>query len=633
MAVLRLVDVAVDIGERRLFGGVRASVDAGERVALIGPNGAGKSTLLAVAAGARPASEGSVVRAAQSRLGYLPQDAVLGDGRSVWELARHSGTGEIVRLEERLREMEARLASEPDLLDAYGEALARYEHLDGYGWEARVREHLLGVGLGEETFDLPPALLSGGQRMRLALVSMLLGDPDLLLLDEPTNHLDLAAIRWLEETLLRQRGAIVFVSHDRAFLRRLATATWGLDEEGFTALPLPYDAYRAERERRRREAGERYAAAQAERARLAAFVRKWSAGTRARQAKDRERKLERVRPERPPARRGRLRLRFAQGGGRRQRGLVLEGVAAGFGGRLLWHDLDLVLEQGARLGVVGPNGSGKSTFLRLLAGELEPAAGHVAWSDDSELGILHQEVEVPGESVLDALMRLSGMTRFEAHRRLGEGLFTPEQLDTPVDALSGGERTRLGLIALTARGTNVLLLDEPTNHLDVDAQEALEDALRGFQGTLVVVSHDRAFLAATTDRWLVLDVGGRPTVTDDRETLGGGSPVRPRPERVASARRGERPPRRVAPKAGRTNGSSLRRALAALEAEIAADEEARADLERLFAQAYSPAQAARRPEYEALVDRLDAAYARWASLAAALDEAEPGASAGMSRGG
>ncbi len=618
MAVLRLVDVAVDIGKRRLFGAVGASVDAGDRVALVGPNGAGKSTLLAVAAGVRPATQGAVVRAQGARVGYLAQEADLPEGATVWDVGLRAGTGEIPRLEARLRALEPRLADEPELLDLYGEALERFEHLGGYGWEARVREHLAGVGLSPDSFALAPAALSGGQRVRLALATILLVDPDLLLLDEPTNHLDLGAIHWLEETLARYRGALVFVSHDRAFLRRLATATWSLDEQGFTPLPLGYEAHRAALARRRAEMDARYAQAQVERERLAAFVRKWSAGTRARQARDRERKLERIAVERPPLRRGRLRLRFATAAGRRQRGLVVEAAAMGFGGRTLWRDLDLVLEQGARLGVVGPNGSGKSTLLRVLASDLAPRAGRVAWSDDTRIGVLRQDVDVPGESVLDAILRLSGMTRFEAHRRLGEGLFAPDQLATPVEALSGGERTRLGLVALTAGGSNVLLLDEPTNHLDVDAQEALEEALQAFEGTIIVASHDRAFLAATTERWLVLEPGGTPRLTRDRERLLAG-PANALSGPGAPGAAAAAPARYARPR--RPTAAASARALETVEAEIVRAEEARAALEALFAAPYSPEQAARRSEYERLLAELEAAYERWDALAAEAEEA------------
>jgi len=613
----RLDDVRADVGDRCLFEGVGATVEPRDRIALIGPNGAGKSTLLRILAGRLAASGGRVTRRSDLRVGYLSQDPEIDTRGTVWDVAYGAGGGEVARLERRLRDLERRVGDEPALLDAYGEALARFEAADGYAWEARVRSHLSGVGLAPAVFELPAQSLSGGQRMRLALACLLLDAPDLLLLDEPTNHLDLAAIRWLEEALGSLRGAVVFVSHDRAFLRAAAARVWAFGPLGFATFDGRYDAFRAYEARALAELEATRAARLAERDRLAAFVRKWSAGTRSRQAKDRERKLERIHvPHAPPARRS-LRLRFGAPAGRRQRGLVLEGVAAAFGDRVLWQDLDLVLPQGARLGVVGANGSGKSTLLRILAGELAPVDGRVRWSDDTRVGWLRQDVEVEGESVLDALMRRTGMTRLEAHRRLAEALFTPAQMDTPTSALSGGERTRLALVGLAVQGANVLLLDEPTNHLDIDAQEGLEAALAAFTGTIVAVSHDRAFLAAATDRVLAFEPGAPPRVVggvpDGTHATPSTATVAPVPTASGTAAKREATAARPA-RPTRPSMADARR-LAEREEEIAALEARKTELETVFSGPYRADLAALHEEYDGVVGRLERAYAEWVRLA------------------
>lgn len=623
---VRLDAIRVDVGDRVLFQDLSAEIAGRARTALIGPNGAGKSTLLEVVAGARTPTAGTVVRSPGIRIGYLRQDPPLPPGQTVWEAAEAAGGGEIPALERRLRALEARMQEDPGVGEAYARTLDRYAILGGYDWAARVREHLAGVGLRTDETTRPVATLSGGERVRLSLACLLLSAPDLLILDEPTNHLDLAAITWLEAALSTFRGAVLFVTHDRALLRSQAEAVWAFSPIGFWTFRGGYDAYRAELARRIDARMATAQAVRAERARLEAFVRTWSAGNRSRQAKDRERKLARLPQENDIGipQPGDLRLTF----GRRMthprvQGLRLTDLGVRRGNRTLWEHVTLTLAEGSRTGIIGPNGSGKSTFLKVLTGDLVPDTGTVLWADGTRIGVLDQEVFVAGESVMDAAMRLTGITREEAHRLLAQALFSAERLDTPVGELSGGERTRLALALLSWEAPDVLCLDEPTNHLDIDAQEALETALTAFSGTLLVVSHDRAFLEAVVDRYLLVADGTIRPVASWTEAVPAllasgrqGTSVR---EGSSAGNSGVWREGRSRPRASRTARPD-RAALRRLEEEISRLEARKAELERMFQGGYRPDLADAQREYERLLGVLEARYGAWTEMAEAEEE-------------
>lgn len=622
---VRLEDVGLDLGDRVLFDHVTAQLSDQDRVGLIGPNGTGKTTLLGLLAGEVVPDRGRVIRSQGLRIGYLYQDPPLPPDRTVWEAARTAGSGEIPRLEARLRDLEGRMQADPEAMADYARALDRYEMLGGYDWEARVREHLAGVGLGgAETFERPVTTLSGGERVRLSLACLLLESPDLLLLDEPTNHLDLGAIAWLEHALSRYRGSVLAVSHDRSFLRSATQAIWAFSPIGFFAFPGGYDAYREELARRVAAIEEQATAARAERERLEAFVRKWSAGTKSRQAKDRQRKLDRI--EVPPSVTDRpdMRLRFeAARDHARVKGLMTRDLAVRFDGTPIWEGVTLSYPEGSRIGIVGPNGSGKSTLLQVLAGEREPHTGEVFWAEGTRIGVLHQQVLVDGETVLDAVMRLSDVTIPDARRLLAAALFTPEQVGTRVEALSGGERTRLALAVLSWDAPDALLLDEPTNHLDIDAQEALETALAAFHGTLVVVSHDRAFLQATTDTWLAVGQGRVRPLRRLEEAWTEPAPAALSAPAVAAATRPAAVPTARAARAPGRSGRLDRQALRRLEEEIATLEKRRETLEAEFQTGYRPEHADLQREYQELLATLDQRYEAWADLS----DVDPGTSA------
>lgn len=541
--LLELQDVSAEVGGRELFTGVSGRLDAGQRIALTGPNGIGKTTLLRIISRVIEPAAGQVTTARGVRVGYLRQELELGEAVTLWQYALGAGDGEIPRLERRLRRLEAEVAEDQSRLAAYGQTLTTYEQLGGYLWENRVRGTLRGLGFTPEQEAMPAAGLSGGQKVRLALARLLLEGPDILLLDEPTNHLDLPSMAWLEETLSQYSGGIVAASHDRAFLRNVATAIWDFSPIGFQSYGGGYDAYRLHLRRQIARQEEESRRREAERERLQAYVRRYKAGNRATQAHDRERKLERLAPAAALRHAGKMRLRFeGRPLGERTLFLQVQGLSQSYPGRTLWQDLDFSLHEGGRLGIVGRNGSGKTTLLEALRGTFKPQRGEVLWAPGTRLGYLAQEVAVGGETPLDALLRLPGMTIFAARRLLARHLFQPEQIETPLGQLSGGERSRLALAVLVAEGANVLLLDEPTNHLDLPAQETLEEALLSFPGTILLISHDRALLESVTDRWLWLQGDGHWQITEDfAEVLGlsqaeGERPLGPREPRPAPGR-------------------------------------------------------------------------------------------------
>ncbi len=612
--LLELREVAAEVGGRDLFAGVSGRLEAGQRIALTGPNGIGKTTLLRIISGVTEPAGGEVSVARGSRIGYLRQELELGEAVTLWQYALGAGDGEIAKLELRLRRLEAELAEDQSRLSAYGQALTTYEQLGGYLWENRVRSTLRGLGFTLEQETMPAASLSGGQKVRLALARLLLEGPDILLLDEPTNHLDLPAMAWLEETLRQYPGGIIAASHDRAFLRNVATAIWDFSPLGFQTYAAGYDAYRLHLKRQIMREEEESRSREAERERLQAYIRRYKAGNRSTQAHDRERKLERLGPAASVHRAGKLKLRFdGRPLGERTLFLQVRGLTQAYPGRRLWHSLEFSLAEGGRLGIVGRNGSGKTTLLEALRGAFKPDAGQVIWAPGTRLGYLAQEVDVTGETPLDALLRLPGMTVFAARSLLARHLFQPEQIETPLEKLSGGERSRLALAVLVAEGANVLLLDEPTNHLDLPAQETLEEALLAFGGTLVLISHDRALLQRVTDRWLWLQGDGHWQITADFEELLGLAQTES--ERTATAREARPAPA----KQRRARRSQLRAEVAEQERLVSEAEEARRSVEAELQSASGAKAAELATRLYELTQEIERRYGVWQAAQEALE--------------
>jgi ATP-binding cassette subfamily F protein 3 len=555
-------------GDDLVLDQVSFTLDAGERVGLVGPNGCGKSTLLRIIAGIEQPDAGRITRVPSNlTLGYLPQGwegppgmriaAALWGAQSELDAAR----AELDALEQRMAASGLARAELDLLLEAYAAAQARFEALGGYAWEHRAAEVLAGLGLADLPPTLPVAALSGGQKTRLGLARLLLARPALLLLDEPTNHLDMDALEWLERFLTAYDGAVLLVSHDRAFLDRVVTRILEL---------TPIDRFRATSELRSYVGGYREYAAAKEReraAQLAAWqdqqfyiaeveadiqtlkgmAQRIQQGPKrgrdhfgrvsakvARLARARERKLERYQESEgrveKPRQEWKLKLDFdsAVDGARvvlRVENLAFSYPPAGNRDRKLemrdsrqrslpsipqlLHDISFELTYGERVAVVGPNGAGKTTLLRLITGQLEPCAGRVVVGPGVRIGYLAQEQETldGSKTVLESLRDVVPWSETEARSFLHRYLFSGDEVFRPVAACSFGERARLALALMIAQGCTFLVLDEPINHLDIPARERFEAALASFPGTILTVAHDRYFLEQFARRVLALRDG------------------------------------------------------------------------------------------------------------------------------
>ncbi len=619
MSVISAAGLEKGYGALTVFTGVDLALAWGDRAGLVGPNGVGKTTLLEILAGRARPERGRVSVARGARVGYLTQDPDLPAG-SV-RAAALAAFGELADLERQLADLGARMAVGPvpdGTLAAFGELQARFEHAGGYDREHTAEATLRGLGLPPELWGLPVDRLSGGQRVRLGLCRLLLSAPDLLLADEPTNHLDAAGVEWLEQRLLRWDGALLLVSHDRYFLDRVATRVLELTPGGLESYPGNYSAYVRLRTERSVQAEEERARAQAEQERLQAFVDRYRAGNLSRQARSRQHRLDRLRQNRPAAGPSELRasdLRLEPRGASGREVLSLEGLVKGYGGRRLFGPWDAVVRRGERVGIVGDNGAGKTTLLRILAGEENADAGAAYWGHGVEVSWLRQDMAgldddaTVLENVLDAGADLGAA---EARNLLARFLFRGDTVFRRVGDLSGGERNRLLLCLLTLERANVLLCDEPTNHLDIPNREALELALAGFSGTLLVVSHDRYLVERLCTRvwWLhdggVDDIpGGYAAYLAARDAQAPVPPPAPAPavERGPAAPRPDREARRRHAR------------LAEIEQRIAAAEEGVARLgarlaePALYQEGGLAAQVVR--DYERAQADLDALYAMW----------------------
>ena len=545
MPILTATDLHHAFGADELFHEVSASLEARDRVALVGPNGVGKTTLLLALAGLLEPSGGTVERAEGLTLGYLRQEAALtfaGRENSVYaEMLTvfadlHRREEEMAALEQQMTE-----AYSPELLESYGQAQAEFETAGGYQYQNEIKRVLMGLGFPPEEWNTPLLHLSGGQKTRVLLGRLLLEKPALLILDEPTNHLDIAAVEWLEGTLRRWEGALIIVSHDRYFLDRVVNRVWELAPGG-GANPAELKSYRGNYTayvRQRQEAWERaerlYNEEKERLEREAEFIQSHIAGGQTDIAKGRLRQLtrdlalieqmgltaatesrragqswlelgarartmsineaiERIRAIRPPGIRPprlKMRLESPERGAR----VVLRAKAAtiGYPARPLFAVNQLKLERGGRAALLGPNGSGKSTLLRVILGELEPLDGEVELGEGVSLGYFAQAHDRLNHAarVIDELWARRDLSETQARGYLAQYLFRGDDVFKRVSELSGGERGRLALALLALEGANFLLLDEPTNHLDIPSQEALQEVLEEFNGTILLVSHDR----------------------------------------------------------------------------------------------------------------------------------------------
>ena len=542
MSVITGSNLSRRFGPLDVFQGVNIRVEKGDRIGLVGPNGEGKTTLLRILAGLDAPTDGVVTRMRGMTIGYLPQDPPPAGDRTLWDDVSAQFAG-LMRRADELRRLEEQMADPlayEQALAEYGPLQAAFEAAGGYDWELRVRQVLTGLGFPPAEHHLPLAYLSGGQRTRGLLARLLLQEPDLLLMDEPTNHLDLQATEWLESVLLQWRGSMVVVSHDRYFLDRVANRIWELANQRLDAYRGNYSHFSLQRTMRRERQLEEWKRQQQYIAKEQEYIRRNIAGQNTRQAQGRRTRLERMaaedglveRPEERQAIRLNLDARLRSGNlVMRTRDLVVgyrssngnqprrEDVSGGYeyvarhsgptpDDNVLFRSEDIELLRGERVALIGPNGAGKSTFLKTVLGQLQPLGGRLRIGASVHIGYLAQahDMLVPEKTILDTILDASPRMEIgQARSFLGRFLFSGDDAYKTIEVLSGGQRSRVALALLTLQGANFLLLDEPTNHLDIDSQEVLEDMLKAFGGTVLLVTHDRYLVDAVATQVWALD--------------------------------------------------------------------------------------------------------------------------------
>ncbi|MCG8464655.1 MAG: ATP-binding cassette domain-containing protein [Xanthomonadales bacterium] len=520
--LIQLKGLGLSYGAAPLLDNVDLSINAGERVCLVGRNGAGKSTLLKVLDGQVQVDDGEIIRATGLRIARLAQEVPQGQEGSVFEVVA-SGLGEAGAEAQRYHELSLRLAhsgSNEDLNELEA-CQQRLEAMGGWDIQQRVERVLSRLELDG---SLAVASLSGGMKRRVLLAQALVIDPQLLLLDEPTNHLDIEAIQWLEEELVAWPGALLFITHDRAFLRRLATRIIELDRGHLTDWPGDYDNYQR-RKQEHLDAEEKHNALFDKR--LAAEEVWIRQGIKARRTRNegRVRALKAMRQERAQRRerQGDATMSISQAGRSGKVVARAEGVRFDYDGKTIIRDLETTIMRGDKVGVIGPNGAGKTTLLKLLLGDLEAASGKIQLGTQLEVAYFdqHRAVLDENKSVQDNVAGGQDMLTIDGQPRhvisyLQDFLFAPERVRQPVKALSGGERNRLLLARMFTKPSNLLVLDEPTNDLDVETLDLLASLLVEYQGTVLLVSHDRDFIDEVVTSTLVFEGQGNV-----REYVGG----------------------------------------------------------------------------------------------------------------
>lgn len=504
--MLSVDNISVDFGGTGLFHDVSFIINKKDRIALVGKNGAGKSTILKIIAGIQAPTEGGVSKPKDFTIGYLPQVMRHSDGRTVFEEAELA-FAHIHEMEARLKGMNEELSVREDYeSESYHKLIEEYTHLNeqytlmgGSHYEAEIERTLQGLGFRRDDFKRPTKEFSGGWRMRIELAKLLLQHPDVLLLDEPTNHLDIESIQWLEQFLARSANAVLLVSHDRAFLNAVTNRTIEISCGRIYDYKLPYDKFMESRKERREQQLRAYENQQKEIADIKEFIERFRyKPTKAVQVQSRIKHLERMIPividEEDTSR---LRLKFAPATRSGNYPVICNEVKKSFGEHTVFENVNFTINRGEKVAFVGRNGEGKTTLVRCMLNELEHEGeiiiGHnvqTAYFAQHEAQLLDENLTV--FQTIDNVA--TGDIRLRIRDILGAFMFGGEASDKPVKVLSGGERSRLAMIRLLLRQMNLLILDEPTNHLDMQSKDVLKEAIREFDGTVIVVSHDREFL-------------------------------------------------------------------------------------------------------------------------------------------
>jgi ATP-binding cassette subfamily F protein 3 len=508
MSILSAEGLTKYYGAQDVFAGLDFSIARGDKVALVGPNGAGKTSLLEIIVGVAVPDEGEVHRAGNLRMGYLPQQAEFPSEQTLYEemldVFHH-----VQKMEKRLQDLAEEMAAHPDsqdLVERYARTERRFERAGGHGYRVKIERVLTGLGFTEAMYHWPIAVLSGGQVTRALLAKLLLREPELLVLDEPTNYLYLEALEWLESYLIEWSHSLLLVSHDRYLLDKVVSRVWELNHGRLEFYRGNYSHYIRQRHERRERWRREYEEQQEFIAKTEAFIRRYKAGQRSKEAQGREKRLERLERIEPPPSSKRMNLHLTTSLRSGDRVLMSDGAAIGYASKpsesesqrvseehVLFNTGEFLIHRGDRVALLGANGSGKTTFLRTILERQPPLSGEIEIGASVRMGYLPQGDEWldEEESVLQQILDASDFTVGEARSLLGRFLFSGDDVFKATGDLSGGEFARLSLALLSLDEPNFLLLDEPTTHLDVESQEILQSVLQDFEGTILFVSHDR----------------------------------------------------------------------------------------------------------------------------------------------
>jgi ATPase subunit of ABC transporter with duplicated ATPase domains len=524
--------ISKQYGRQVLFVDASFQLNPGEKVGLVGPNGSGKTTLFRMIVGEEAPDDGDLTMPKRLTIGYFRQDVEEMAGRSVLDEVI-AGSGRLGTLHHELATLQDAMA-DPDraadmdaILARFGEVQEEYEHLGGYALESQAREVLHGLGFDDGSIDGDVGALSGGWKMRVAMARALLGRPDVLLMDEPTNHLDIESIVWLENFLKALPGSLLMTSHDRDFMNRIVTRIAEIDGGEITVYSGNYDFY--ERERALREANREaaYARQQAMLAKEQRFIDRFAAhAAKAAQVQSRVKALEKIEKIELPKKRRVVKFEFRQPPRSGDDVVAIDGIGKRYGSRVLYDDFSLVVQRGERWAVMGRNGAGKTTLLRMIAGAIAPDTGTIRLGASLRTGYFAQQALQLLDADLTVWEQIQQDFPHESvgvlRNLLGAFQFSGDEIDKRIRSLSGGERTRLVLARMLLYPPNFMVLDEPTNHLDLATKDMLIEALAGFDGTMIFVSHDRSFLRGLGSR--VLELGGEGG-TDPRPLVYPGSYV------------------------------------------------------------------------------------------------------------
>lgn len=503
--------IAKSFGINEIFKDVSFMVDKGEHLGLVGVNGSGKTTLLRCLLNPEYIDKGSIHFEPGISVGYVQQGFTDIKG-SIWEFMLQS-CPEIIRLREKIKQLEEKSASAgehevDEVLEEYSRVLKRYEHLDGYNYENRIKRVLIGLGYPESWWEENAATLSGGQKTRLMLAAALVRNPDFMILDEPTNHLDIVMTQWLEKYLQEFKGGLIVVSHDRAFLDNVAMRILEMEGGKLQSFKGNYSRYLEQKAIQTATLEAAYNAQQDYIARTEAYIRRFKAGIKSKMARGRQSQLDRLERIEAPVQNEEFALRLPPAAECADRVLIMEDLTIGYGEKVLAKGINLTLRRGEKAALLGANGTGKTTLLKTILGEIDPLKGKAKIGNRVQIGYFSQSYDRlnPKQTLLEDFVIEYGFTEERTRSMLGGMLFHGDDVFKEIGTLSGGQKARLVLLKLVLDGANCLVLDEPTNHLDIMARETVEAALNAFDGTVLVVSHDRYFVNEVADRiWEIED--------------------------------------------------------------------------------------------------------------------------------